>query len=124
MSVSKWKWTPECDKGICVGDCDQCDRSEPVFGEWILMSERKPKFGRYLVTKRTKLGGRQMALAMYLPDSDEWSGNGRFDDVIAWMPLPEPYVGGSDAFLIEAEPIPSWRGNMKGLIPYQEEVEE
>ena len=43
MSVSKWKWTPDCDKGICVGDCDQCDRSEPVFGKWILCSERLPK---------------------------------------------------------------------------------
>ena len=27
MSVSKWKWTPECDRGICVGDCDQCDKA-------------------------------------------------------------------------------------------------
>jgi hypothetical protein len=27
MSVSKWKWTPECDKGICVGDCDECDKA-------------------------------------------------------------------------------------------------
>ena len=28
MSVSKWRWTPECDKGICVGDCDLCDKAE------------------------------------------------------------------------------------------------
>ena len=43
MSVSKWKWTPECDSGICVGDCDQCDKAEPEFGEWVLCSDRLPK---------------------------------------------------------------------------------
>ena len=27
MSVWRWKYDPEkCDHGICVGDCDQCDR--------------------------------------------------------------------------------------------------
>ena len=27
MSVSKWAYDPEvCDHGICVGDCDLCDR--------------------------------------------------------------------------------------------------
>lgn len=27
MSVSKWAYDPEhCDHGVCVGDCDRCDR--------------------------------------------------------------------------------------------------
>ena len=30
MSVSRWRWTPECDKGICIGDCDRCDKAEYV----------------------------------------------------------------------------------------------
>lgn len=25
MSVSKYRWTEECDTHICVGDCDFCD---------------------------------------------------------------------------------------------------
>lgn len=31
MSVSKWRWTEDCDHGICVGDCDKCDKA--VFEE-------------------------------------------------------------------------------------------
>lgn len=27
MSTSKWRWTEECDHGICVGDCDKCDKA-------------------------------------------------------------------------------------------------
>ena len=27
MSVWRWKYDPEkCDHGVCVGDCDRCDR--------------------------------------------------------------------------------------------------
>ena len=28
MSVSKWRWTPACDSGICINDCDLCDKAE------------------------------------------------------------------------------------------------
>lgn len=31
MSVSKWRWTEDCDHGICIGDCDKCDKA--VFEE-------------------------------------------------------------------------------------------
>ena len=24
MSVSLWRWSPECDDELCVGDCDNC----------------------------------------------------------------------------------------------------
>lgn len=27
MSVNKWCWTPECDKGICINDCDNCEKA-------------------------------------------------------------------------------------------------
>ena len=27
MSVSKWRWTEDCDHGICVGECDKCDKA-------------------------------------------------------------------------------------------------
>ena len=34
MSVSKWAWTWACDYGICIGDCDLCDRPKKLFGKW------------------------------------------------------------------------------------------
>lgn len=26
MSCSLWRWTPECDNDLCVGDCDLCNK--------------------------------------------------------------------------------------------------
>lgn len=64
-------------------------------GEWIPCSERLPeKAGFYVVTKRQKSGEIQVALGSYRPMFKEWSGNGNFKDVVAWMPLPEPYKEG------------------------------
>ena len=55
-------------------------------------SERLPEeAGFYIVTKRQKSGEIQVALGSYRPLFNEWSGNGNFKDVLAWMPLPEPY---------------------------------
>lgn len=60
--------------------------------EWIPCSERLPEeAGFYIVTKRQKSGEIQVALGSYRPLFNEWSGNGNFKDVLAWMPLPEPY---------------------------------
>ena len=28
MSVDKWRWTPNCDKDYCIGDCDLCDKED------------------------------------------------------------------------------------------------
>lgn len=33
MSVSKWLWTPDCDYGICINDCDHCEKAEFKEGE-------------------------------------------------------------------------------------------
>lgn len=64
--------------------------AKPV--EWIPCSERLPEeAGFYIVTKRQKSGEIQVALGSYRPLFNEWSGNGNFKDVLAWMPLPEPY---------------------------------
>ena len=60
--------------------------------EWIPTRDRKPtKAGQYLVTKQQKTGELQRATAHYNPTFDEWSGNGNFGKVLAWMPLPAPY---------------------------------
>ena len=59
---------------------------------WIPCSEKLPEeAGFYIVTKRQKSGEIQVALGSYRPLFNEWSGNGNFKDVLAWMPLPEPY---------------------------------
>ena len=51
--------------------------------------------GFYLVTKRQKSGETQIAIGHW--SGKEWSGNGRFTDVRAWMPLPEKYVDPAQA---------------------------
>lgn len=63
--------------------------------KWIPTSIRKPtKAGQYLVTKQQKTKGvRQLATAHYNPALDDWSGNGNFTNVLAWMPLPTIYGG-------------------------------
>lgn len=27
MSTDKWRWTPDCDRDVCVGDCDLCTKN-------------------------------------------------------------------------------------------------
>lgn len=66
-----------------------------VGGKWIPCSERLPdKAGFYVVTKRQRSGEIQVALGSYRLLFNEWSGNGNFKDVLAWLPLPEPYKEG------------------------------
>lgn len=58
-------------------------------GEWI--TDRLPKPEEYvLVTCKAKSGRRTVLRAYH--DSVRWCGN-LMSQVIAWMPLPEPYKG-------------------------------
>ena len=108
-----------CDVSECKGtnECDSCNYcySQGNFGEqkkafemaieelgndtnvsskWIPCSEKLPdKAGFYVVTKRQRSGEIQVALGSYRPLFNEWSGNGNFKDVLAWLPLPEAYKG-------------------------------
>lgn len=81
--------------------------------EWIPCTERLPeKSGRYLVTRGSNVcgslwSGRLWYYRVYILNYSDlmglkkekiwWSGNvgksdfEKFNDVIAWMPLPEPY---------------------------------
>ena len=64
---------------------------------WIPCKTRKPeKSGLYLVTKQQKTGEIQLATAHYNTAFDEWSGNGNFKKVLAWMTLPSPWKGVQD----------------------------
>ena len=31
MSVSRWKYTEQCDGGYCCGDCDYCNKEPEVY---------------------------------------------------------------------------------------------
>ena len=80
--------------------------------EWIPVSERLPeKDGRYLVTypllRRDDLWvatawygtppmpSRPVKGKCFFVSDDEW-GDVPYDDVVAWMPLPEPYNCGAE----------------------------
>ena len=46
MSVSKWRYTEECDGDYCCGDCDLCDKE---FGEFYNNEDEKvEEFMRFL----------------------------------------------------------------------------
>lgn len=69
--------------------------------EWIPCSERLPsESGDYLCTiplnaDETYTEVLTFHKGRFYEDDDEW-GATYHDDVIAWMPLPEPYKGGDD----------------------------
>lgn len=77
---------------------------EPKRGEWIPCSERLPEEnGRYLVTFPSLINKLRVDILWYgrptFPEtdhpcfyaSDDEYGDVEYDDVVAWMPLPEPY---------------------------------
>lgn len=94
----------EKEEVYCEGwnDCnrDWMERIEtvPKFGEWIPCSERLPDHGRKVLVwykgerfyDLTEFS--EYAIARHRKESGDWSGE-FIDvlDVIAWMPLPEPY---------------------------------
>ena len=83
------------------------DVPERNVGKWIPVTERLPeKNGRYLVTRGLSAGGDMWNRVYIINYSDLmglkskriwWYGNVgksdfvRVEDVLAWMPLPEPY---------------------------------
>lgn len=62
---------------------------------WTPTTTRLPESGSYLVTKRQKNGEIQVTVGNYYAPANQWSGNGNFNDVIAWMPLPAAYEDGT-----------------------------
>lgn len=72
-----------------------------ITDEWIPCSERLPsESGDYLCTIPLDADETYTEVLMFhkgrfYEDDDEW-GATYHDDVLAWMPLPEPYKGGDD----------------------------
>lgn len=73
---------------------------------WIPCSERLPKTnGVYQITRQVTYGGKAYGIinASYFDGQDTWHDDNRvnhgreyLNDVIAWMPLPEPYKESED----------------------------
>lgn len=68
-------------------------------GKWIPVTERLPQYGNYLVSYGTD---EEIDIGTYNPKTGLWSAcdvDGMYYvaskglEVIAWMPLPEPYRG-------------------------------
>ena len=68
-------------------------KEQPKVGEWIPCSERLPKdSGDVIIVTKSSIVG----VGSYFEDGKNWvqwySGGGIAVDVIAWMPLPAPYI--------------------------------
>lgn len=84
--------------------CRVCDRNAmgdmfvpwtPHFGEWVPVDNCLPDTEEMmLVSCLTKKGVGNVNRAYY--SGGLWHGSGSMSGVVAWMPLPEPYVGGGD----------------------------
>ena len=86
----------------------ECIEAQPKVGDWIPCSERLPELHRvdmqssgehYMISDSVIItDGESIGLTKYEVDDDdrkgwlecEFEGN---EDVVAWMPLPEPYKG-------------------------------
>ena len=63
-------------------------------GEWIPVSERLPKNGRYLVTRYDDVSKTEFIDILWYEGNLWWNRHFTGDyAVTAWMPLPKPYVG-------------------------------
>ena len=89
----------------CGRDCANCWKFELIKPHWIPCSERMPAEGNdYLVTVNNNyFGGETNVVKMIYDESQWWYLNDEqgfvywfTDDVIAWMPLPEPYKEGEE----------------------------
>ena len=98
------EWHPHVDFMI-----DAIKDLPPVQPEqrWIPCSERLPENEYVLISKKpTKISGSKWSVAIAIRTADprsgkiQWrdSGFGVIEDdkVLAWMPLPEPYKGGTE----------------------------
>lgn len=76
---------------IRVDDVIRMIEGQPRIGEWIPVSERLPEEGTYLCTLDGELCGiDEPFTGMCGYENGKWDEEGC---VIAWMPLPEPYLG-------------------------------
>ena len=85
----------KCNGGCRIAEIEWAISKQTKVGEWILCSERLPdKAGKYIVSVKNMAGFWILDNPVFVCDYEfdtfifqGWEDN----DVIAWMPLPEPY---------------------------------
>lgn len=69
-------------------------KRQPKLGEWIPVSERLPETDdKVMCCTETKKGNKNIVIGYYMDGAWRCGMN---SNVIAWMPLPEPYKGESE----------------------------
>jgi len=76
-------------RNACVAFKRMLD-SVPTVNEWIPMSERPPKKGQYVLVSTDM---NYVATATFQGDYWESTSDLDWEEVLAWMPSPEPYRG-------------------------------
>jgi hypothetical protein len=78
---------------IIIKAIEKVEQEEQKSGEWIPVSERLPEENKQvLIQYRTRYRDDvNLFDVTSRADHNYWQGIGREIDVIAWMPLPEPY---------------------------------
>lgn len=66
------------------------DKAEEEYNKWIPMSERPPEVGQYVLIS---MDMNYVATAVFQGDYWESTFDLDWEDVLAWMPSPEPYRG-------------------------------
>ena len=111
-----------------IWECLDVVNQVPSKQQWIPCSERLPsEDGRYLVCMNWNYCNTDV-----LNWANGWNCcrgcDGKINrkneidgtDIIAWMPLPQSWKGEKE----EGEPIPHWRGQMDGCLPFQTEEKD
>jgi len=97
-----------CEDAFCEkygAEGSECDFEKLLKPQWISCSERLPENEYVLISKKpTKLTGSKWCVTIAIRTTDPRSGKINWmdigfgviqeEDVLAWMPLPEPYKGG------------------------------
>lgn len=74
--------------------CEKAVRNQPPAQQWIPCSERLPEEGEVVLTQAKFKDDIKMAVSARV-DFNYWTGWGtREINIVAWMPLPEPFKGG------------------------------
>ena len=92
-SFGRWQWSNGFNTALtAVGiDLKKLPSAQPE-QRWIPCSERLPDPGVFvLVSTRQKTGASVVRIGVFPGTSYGWSCGGASKNVVAWMPLPEPY---------------------------------